>query len=386
MDVRLKKHFDIVKKSTLFKDHYKEVTHYTNALPIEKHMLRTILANQFNVASENKGVYLVRSGGSMAKPLIFPVDIEENLYQRELLSKELVANDIFTSQSRVLNLFSYNGMYRTAAIMDDILERCNATTISLGAVSELDLVYNTAKQFAATMIIGTPSKLTLVAHYILDNKLEVSIPKIMYAGEFLLKSQESLLKKAFNSTHIYTMYGSAETGIWAWASYENGRTSFETLNDVIVEVENPDKEGNGLLVVTNLLRKRFPVFRYVMGDIGSVSKKDNKTIVHLKTREPKSFSIESNSYFLNDFDWLYEIADRFQIQISNTKPKHIEIKFLIVSNSTNLVDVSLIKDKLGSIFEINPKTTVIKVQQVKEASLYLNPTTSKTPSIADFRR
>ncbi|MGG8495215.1 hypothetical protein ACQY1Q_02255 [Tenacibaculum sp. TC6] len=386
MDSRLKEHFDTVKASTLFKEYYSGIKHYTQALPVEKHTLRNILATRFNITSEAKGIYLVRSGGSMAKPLVFPVDIEENLYQRKLLSKELVKYGMFTPQTRALNLFSYNGMYRTAAIMDDILDRCNATTISLGAVSEFDLIYNTAIQFGANMIMGTPSKLILVAQYLLDTNLEVSIQNIMYAGEFLLPSQATLLKKAFNANRIYTMYGSAETGIWGWATYEDGQTVFETLNEVLVEVENPDEEGNGLLVVTNLLRKRFPVFRYVMGDIGSISYEENKTLVHLKTREPKSFSIDSNSYFINDFDWLYETVDRFQIQVSSNKPEHTEIKFLVVANSSEPPKIPLIENRLKTIFDINPNTTFIKTKQVKEADLYLNPTTSKTPAIADFRQ
>ena len=386
MDSRLKEHFDIVKASTLFKEYYSGIKHYTEALPVEKHTLRNILATRFDITSEAKGIYLIRSGGSMAKPLVFPVDIEENLYQRKLLSKELVKYGMFTPQTRALNLFSYNGMYRTAAIMDDILDRCNATTISLGAVSEFDLIYNTAIQFGANMIMGTPSKLILVAQYLLDTNLEVSIQNIMYAGEFLLPSQAKLLKKAFNANRIYTMYGSAETGIWGWATYEDGQTVFETLNEVLVEVENPDEEGNGLLVVTNLLRKRFPVFRYVMGDIGSISFEENKTLVHLKTREPKSFSIDSNSYFINDFDWLYETVDRFQIQVSSDKPEHTEIKFLVVANSSETPKIPLIENRLKTIFDINPNTTFIKTKQVKEADLYLNPTTSKTPAIADFRQ
>ena len=386
MDSRLKEHFDIVKASTLFKEYYSGIKHYTEALPVEKHTLRNILATRFDITSEAKGIYLIRSGGSMAKPLVFPVDIEENLYQRKLLSKELVKYGMFTPQTRALNLFSYNGMYRTAAIMDDILDRCNATTISLGAVSEFDLIYNTAIQFGANMIMATPSKLILVAQYLLDSSLEVSIQNIMYAGEFLLPSQAKLLKKAFNANRIYTMYGSAETGIWGWATYEDGQTVFETLNEVLVEVENPDEEGNGLLVVTNLLRKRFPVFRYVMGDIGSISFEENKTLVHLKTREPKSFSIDSNSYFINDFDWLYETVDRFQIQVSSDKPEHTEIKFLVVANSSETPKIPLIENRLKTIFDINPNTTFIKTKQVKEADLYLNPTTSKTPAIADFRQ
>ena len=148
-------HFKIVKESSLFKEYYAHVSEESNIPVIDKHDLSTILNERFDLQAESKGVYLVRSGGSSAKPLIYPVDIKENLYQRELLAIELLKYGLFTPKTIALNLFSYSDMYRSAAIMDDLMERCDATTIPVGSKSRSDLMYNLALKFKANMIIGT---------------------------------------------------------------------------------------------------------------------------------------------------------------------------------------------------------------------------------------
>ena len=386
---RLTSHFSTVKKSKLFKEYYKSVDEVSETIPLEKNELRKVLKNNFNLQNEIKGVYLVRSGGSSTKPLIFPVDIKENLYQRKLLAIKLVKYGMFSSTTIAINLFSYKGMYRTAAIVDDILEKCDATTISLGASSSFELAFNSAIQFKGNMLMGTPSKLTLFAKHIIDNKLILKVDNLMYAGEFLLSSQVKLLKKAFNIQKIYSLYGSAETGIWGWSTYSEKETSFEVLDDIIVEIDKKNEGGDGVIVVTNLLRKRFPVFRYLMGDVGCLNYKNNKRILTLKSREPKSFSIDAESYFLDDFDWLSKMVDRFQIQLSLKSPIKTDITFLLIKENQSVNEenkkLNKIRDKLVQIFDVNPTNINLFVQFVEESVLYINKTTSKTPIVIDFR-
>lgn len=386
---KLTKHFSIVKKSELFKEYYKSTNKISETIPLEKNELREVLKKHFNLQSETKGVYLVRSGGSSTKPLIFPVDIEENLYQRKLLAIKLVKYGMFSSTTIAINLFSYKGMYRTAAIVDDVLEKCNATTISLGASSSFELAFNSAKQFKGNMLMGTPSKLTLFAKYIIDNNLKLVVKNVMYAGEFLLASQVKLLKKAFNIQKIYSLYGSAETGIWGWSTYSEKETSFEVLDDIIIEVAKKNENREGAIVVTNLLRKRFPVFRYLMGDVGCLNYVNNKRVLTLKSRESKSFSVDAESYFLDDFDWLSKMVDRFQIQLSLISPIETNIAFLLIKekqpiNEENKISI-IIKNKLAQIFDVNPTNINLFTQFVEESDLYINSTTSKTPIIIDFR-
>ena len=185
------------------------------------------------------------------------------------------------------------------------------------------------------------------------------------------------------------MYGAAETGIWGWATYSETSMSFEVLDDIIVEIEDPDEEGVGKVVVTNLLRERFPLFRYFVGDIGRLENKNNKQFLTLKSREAKSFSILANSYFVNDFDTLLESVDRFQIQLSMKEAFQTELKFLLVKADCNEQEAEAIlkkvKHELSLVLEISPALLNVQVEIVSESELYNDPTTSKTPLIKDFR-
>lgn len=389
IDERLIEHFSLVKNTPLFKDFYKNIDIQDDAPVIEKHILRERLKTKFDIQAEAKGVYLVRSGGSSAKPLIFPVDIQENLHQRELLAAELIKARIFSPKSIVLNIFSYKEMYRSAAILDDLLERCDATTIPVSSHTSYDVMYHLGQHFGVNMIIGTPSMLSLLAKYVLDNNLSLKIDELLFAGEYLLDSQIKLFKKVFETKQIYSLYGSAETGIWGWSSHPNNLVVYETLDDVIIEIEQPDEEGNGLIVVTNLIRKRFPIFRYAMGDIGKLEYRDNKQILILKSREAKSFSIKANSYFLNDFDWLLKSVSRFQIQLSLRSSTQTEVLFLLVKDDFNAKNTDIflteMTEKLTYIFGEDALEIKLTLRFISEFDLYSNTTTSKTPNIVDFR-
>lgn len=383
--LKLSAHFNLVKKSSLFKGFYDEKLKREEVQPMEKHILRNVLEKNFNVKNEKKGVYLVRSGGSSAKPLVFPVDIKENLHQRNELAKELVKDKIFTSETIALNLFSYKNMYRSAGILDDILERCEATTLSLSAASDYDIIYNSAIEFGANLAMGTPTKLVRLANYVLENNLEFPLDKVLYAGEFLMPSHAKLFQKVFGVKQILSLYGSAETGIWGWGNYTEPDMHFRVLDDLIIEIEDSDCDGNGKVIVTNLLRKRFPIYRYFMGDIGRVVYKNEQRFLLLKSREPKSFSIHSEAYFLNDFDWLYNYVDRFQIQLNIPSTLQTEVKFLLVNCNNSEEDIQIIKEKMNAIFKFDSKFVTVIIEFVKQDQLYVNETSSKTPIIVDLR-
>lgn len=156
-----------------------------NSPIIGKKELIMLLNDHFDLPSQEQGVYLVRSGGSTQKPLVFPVDIAENLEQRATLSAALLQAKVFTPKIIALNMFGYMDMYRTAAIMDDLLERCNATTLVASASLPYEDAYQMALNFKPDLLLGTPSKLFLFAQYLKKHQLRLSITNLLLGGEFL---------------------------------------------------------------------------------------------------------------------------------------------------------------------------------------------------------
>ncbi|MFD2565772.1 hypothetical protein [Pseudotenacibaculum haliotis] len=389
MEKQLQEHFLRIKSSPMFRSYYDGIEHYQDAPIIQKHQLVDALRERFTLEGEKKGVYLVRSGGSSHKPLIFPVDIQENLLQRQRLAERLTSEGIFSSETIALNLFSYKALYRTASIFDDVLERCNATTLPISSSAPHDMAYKISEEFKPDFILGTPSKLVLYAKYLqIDNK-QSNIKNVLYGGEFLLPSQQKILQETLNTQQIYSLYGSAETGIWAWSDFSNSPMHFHFLEDVLIEIINPNEEGFGHIVVTNLLRKRFPLFRYQMGDIGKVIEKDGKKILILAAREDNSFVINADSFFLKDFQGFLGKVDRYQFQLSMNTSFQNEIKVLLIKSDITKEQekqyVQEITEGLQKHLKCDPQFTILTVEFTDEKELYADPTTSKTPKIKDFR-
>ncbi len=387
-DLVLRDYFEFARKNPLYIDFYKNIDKAPDAPMLSKEELMSILKTKFKLHDQNTGVYLVRSGGSTQEPLVFPVDIQENQDQRIAMAKELVINNFFTSKTVALNIFGYSDMYRTAAIMDDILEKCNATTLSLSAHASYDDMLQAANYFNPNFIMGTPSKLLCFAKFLEENNIQLEIKNLFYAGEFLRPSLQKLLKKTLGCEQVYSMYGSAETGIWAWSDVTKRPSLFSVIKGVVVEIINPDANGYGTIAVTNTFRKRFPVFRYAIGDLGRWIDIDGDSFLELKSRETKSFIVGEQHYNLDQITFFTQQAEAFQLQLSyNAKVQEV-IRLLVVQKVVETDKHNFIKtttEALQHLFHYNEKFMQLEVLLVAIDELYIDPNTTKTPLLVDLR-
>lgn len=384
----LQDYFLLAKNNHLYSEFYKGYDYAAVAPMLSKKELIPILKTNFKLHEEKTGVYLVRSGGSTQNPLVFPVDIQENQNQRFTLATELSANNFFTPKTIALNIFGYSDMYRTAAIMDDILEKCQATTLALSAHAGYPDMEQAAQYFQPDFILGTPSKLLCFAQFLEENNKKLQIQNLFYAGEFLRPNIEQFLKKAFGFKQIYSMYGSAETGIWAWSDFTKNPSLFSVINGIIVEILNPDTNGYGTIAVTNTFRKRFPVFRYAIGDLGRWVDVEGKSFLELKSRETKSFIIGEQHYDVDEFIFLTEGATTFQIQLSANDNFKEVLRMLIVQNISQSQRADFLQEKctaLKRLLNYNERFMEVEVLLVTAADLYIDPNTTKTPVLLDLR-
>lgn len=385
MNPLLNQYYQIVRQSALFKSYYQHYDDYQNAPLMGKKELITQLNNNFDLHNQKQGVYLVRSGGSTQKPLVFPVDIAENLEQRAVLAAALKQAGVFNTKTIALNMFGYMDMYRTAAIMDDLLERCSATTLVAGASLPYEDACQMAQNFNPNLLLGTPSKLFLFAQFLKKNQLSLSIENLLFGGEFLPPSHVKLFEEVFGTRQIYSLYGSAETGIWAWCDYSRLPSLFTVIDGLIVETNEPDADGYGGLVVSNLFRKRFPVFRYNTGDIGKWIEIDGQLYLELKGREKRSFMFNECNYELDDFNEVFSDVERFQIQIAPHEG-HTSIKFMLVTGLTSAEKDEYVEQKLQQLYKLfGYKVKNLEVWAGVDLDLYTNATTGKTPAIVDHR-
>ncbi|OXB07497.1 phenylacetate--CoA ligase family protein [Flavobacterium pectinovorum] len=384
----LQEYFELARKNPLYIEFYKGNDLATEALMLSKKELMPILDTNFKLQEEKTGVYLVRSGGSTQKPLVFPVDIQENQKQRFALAEELTRNNFFTSKTIALNIFGYSDMYRTAAIMDDILEKCQATTLALSSHASYTDMEQAAHYFKPDFIMGTPSKLLCFAQFLEANNKKLAIENLFYAGEFLRPNVQKLLQKVFGFQQIYSMYGSAETGIWAWSDFTKNPSLFSVIKGIIVEIINPDQDGYGTIAVTNTFRKRFPVFRYAIGDLGRWVEVNGKSFLELKSRETKSFIVCEQHFDLDEFLSVTTEADAFQIQLSTNESFKEVVRLLIVQHISTDKRVGYIQKKsseLKKLLHCDKRFMEVEVLLVTASELYTDPNTTKTPMLLDLR-
>lgn len=387
MNQTLTEYYEIVRKSPLFSSFYAGFNNYHEAPLLSKKALTMLLDTNFDLQCESKGVYLVRSGGSTQKPLVFPVDITENHEQRAVLARSLTAAGIFTPQTIALNMFGYMDMYRTAAILDDILEKCMATTLAVSSSIKYEDAYDTSLHFKPDFILGTPSKLFLFAQHLKKHGQVLAIKNLLFGGEFLLPSYIPVFKAFLGIQHIYSIYGSAETGIWAWSDYSGKPSLFRIIEGIIIEIDQPDADGYGNILVSNLFRKRFPVFRYSLGDVGRLIDINGATYLELKTREKKSFSLYESNYSLEDFKEVLNDLDAFQIQLLTNEELHVEVKFLLVKTLSDTDKKNFAAERLEQIHQVlGYKLKHLEVLAGTDLPLYTDAVTGKTPLIIDFRR
>lgn len=385
----LQHYFNAARSSVLYRELYKGITDYNNAPFLQKAVLIQLLQDHCNLHTEQRGVYLVRSGGTTQNPLVFPVDIEENLEQRRILAAALVADKIILPTTIALNLFSYGLMYRTAAILDDIIEKCAATTLPLSAEAKNSDIYDAAQHFQPNLLMGSPSRLALFAQYIQENGQKLGVPNLLFGGEFLLPSSIVAFRENFGTEHIYALYGSAETGIWAWSHYSENPSVYRFIRGIHIEIAEPNAEGFGRIIVSNLLRKRFPVFRYDIGDIGRLVQHNGALCLELQSRVSHSFILDSAKLFVEDFKDVTSGADAFQIQLSqNDRQKHI-LRLLLVQRISPEHQQELIEQKTNlvkSFIHFSRQIADVSVEFVSMKDLYINKVTSKIPVVVDFRQ
>ncbi|HYD68949.1 hypothetical protein [Azospirillum sp.] len=339
----------------------------------------------FSLSGEARGVYLVRSGGSTNAPLIFPVDIAENLAQRQALAECLTARGVFTPRSVVLNIFSYSGLYRTAAIIDDVLERCHATTLPLSSQAPYGDMHAAAELFQPTHLAGTPSILTLFAGWCEESgRAAPHIPQLLYAGELLRDSVRERLCRTFGIRQIWSLYGGAETGIWAVCNASETPGVFTVLPQVLVEIDSADEEGFGEIVVTNTWRKRFPLFRYSQGDVGRIVMRDGERMLEIRGRRPRSFRFHEITYDDSGFAAVAEGCAAWQAVLDFGADGCDRLGLHVVCD--DVAALAAIGERLCRHMKQAKDSKAVYVRAVNLADLRIDPTTGKTATLVDLRR
>jgi phenylacetate-CoA ligase len=320
-----------------------------------------------------RGLYWSPSGGSSDKhglPTFFPTDKKENHEMRRILAERMAgvhtdgctdgadysACGVIPPSTIALNLFSSSGMYRALEIFEEFCDCAGATSLPVSFECEDQKAMQLAARFGANTLCGAPPRLMQFAMAVQQqmmmqegNEESVSLPplqidRILWGAEPLQASKKQLLRDVLGVRHFTSVYGSAETGVWAFQPdwLEDGKfvyfadmvyveilpitTSTVSGSDnhthnrsdgsddaTTANISDSSSDETGAITVTNLLRQRFPLVRYRTGDVGKLQKRRYAgrawDVLVLEGREHRSFMIGSNYFTLAAVESAWEDMD-----------------------------------------------------------------------------
>jgi phenylacetate-CoA ligase len=327
-------------------------------------------------------VYWSPSGGTTSNDYVFmfPSDFQENKKQRNLFANQLQKLKILSNETIALNLFFGSGLYRSQEIFSDYVDICSGTVFPGGYTFTDSDAFELCKRFKVNTIMGYPSRIIKLAKYCQDNNLDLEIPNFIYGAEKLEPQKEFYIREILKVENIVGCYGSAESGVWAWTIGSNiYNYDPETMHIEIVD-QTEDKIGS--LIVTNLVRTKFPLIRYETGDLTIPMEYGQFQLV---SRKSNSFSIGGSYFLLSNLEQDFNSSVlEYQIHLYVEKDSLLDVlNFKIVSNDE-------IKNKetvgtLEKLFGFLKLLIVLKIEFVGVQDLKKSKNAEKVVKIVDTR-
>jgi len=275
-------------------------------------------------------VYWSPSGGSSnpnGLPTFMVSDVKENHEQRRRLGRQMgglgeatddhldTTSQVLSQDTVALNLFSGSGMYRSLEIFNEFCDEAGATCLPASFTCDDVRAEQMARAFEANTVMGNPPRLVQFAMHLRAQRQQqqqqqssLQIDRVIWGCEPLAAAKRQLLEDELGVKQFTSVYGSSETGVWAYQPdwLEQGSFVFDPRM-VHVEILDADpREHVGKVVVTNLVRRRFPLVRYRTGDMGRIETREHGGrrwhVLVFKGREAVTFTIGADYYSVGEVE------------------------------------------------------------------------------------
>ena len=172
----------------------------------------------------------------------------------------------FRQSDRFLNCFNYS-FWVPGFVFQRGVERLGAFCIGASKTSP-DSIYERIEPYGISALIGYPSLLMRVTD-LAEKHGAPRITAIMTAGERITPQMREWMEGVWGC-NVYATYGLTEAcgGVGGECIYKNGYHMEELLN--WVEIDAPDEDGYGEILLTTLNRRCMPLIRYRTGDVGRI--------------------------------------------------------------------------------------------------------------------
>ncbi|MEF3280877.1 MAG: GH3 auxin-responsive promoter family protein [Elusimicrobiota bacterium] len=221
-----------------------------------------------------KGIYFA-SGGSTGQPKYVFYDQHEYEHTIRMLAFAYEAAGL-SEKDIIANLFVAGNLWSSWLSVEKAISYTKATSVPIGSNLPLENIVSYLKQFNVTTIIGLPSFLVKLAEYVHLNKIKLSIDKIFYGGEYVGDEMVNYFKEVFNGAQVKSAgYATADAGVIGFQCEHLAKgvhhlfAQSQYIEFLQPNTLKPVKPGEiGELVVSCLNKKKMPIIRYRVGDIG----------------------------------------------------------------------------------------------------------------------
>ncbi|MBS3109503.1 phenylacetate--CoA ligase family protein [Candidatus Woesearchaeota archaeon] len=198
--------------------------------------------------------------------------------------------------------------------------------------------YKIFREYDADGIRGYPSRVNLLAEYILDNNLDVKKPRtILISAEFLDDDVRKRIEKVFGAK-VTNTYACEEYGQAAWECRMHDGLHVNSDSLVIQIIKNgkeasPGEEGE--VICTDLNNYAMPLIRYNLGDIAAMSGRkcpcgiSFPLIENLKGRASDYFVLPSGNKFSSTFIYILpRLGGVLEYQIAQKSLTRLDVKIV----------------------------------------------------------
>ena len=307
-----------------------------------------------------RGIYFA-SGGSTGEPKYVFYDQHEYEHIIKALAYSYEAAGL-SEGDVIANLFVSGNLWSSWLSVEKAIAYTKATSVPIGSNLSLDEIVKYLSFFKVNTLIGLPSFLLKLAGFVEENKIKLNIKRIFYGGEYVGDEMVSYFKKVFENCDVKSAgYATADAGVIGFQCryLSKGKHHLFTQSQYI-EFLNPKtfkevKPGEiGEIVVTSFNKRKMPLIRYRVGDLGRWILKEcecgrKEPIFEILGRCDDRIHAGGAHIFVGDISnaigKIKELSFNFQIIISKKNNKdHIEI--VVEKKGKGNIDINDVKKNL----------------------------------------
>ncbi len=219
------------------------------------------------------GGYVTRSGGSTGEPKFSVYDGHDWEHMISAAVRLFRASGM-EKGDRVANFMLAGDLYGSFVSFDHINSRLGATTFAFANYIDPAVFVKLWKQFDINVIQAIPARLVKLLREAKALEPDLKMPKILYAGTSLSKSDHEWLTENVGAKRISSIIGANDGGQVAFQCEKMMGFKHHTADDfnwieLVDEEGAPVPDGQpGRILITSLLKYAFPLIRYEIGDAG----------------------------------------------------------------------------------------------------------------------